>query len=166
MTVATTPADAVPLDAERGHDGASGDDGVQVADRDLEGASLTDRDLEGASLPDLDVDGARATARDLDAGSGVRRWAILVLTAPIVAYRRISPAFPATCRFHPSCSAYALAALHTHGPLVGLGLTVWRLLRCQPFHPGGYDPVPLPRHRSRRSRNRRSSGASRWTTSI
>ncbi|MGH3728999.1 MAG: membrane protein insertion efficiency factor YidD, partial [Micromonosporaceae bacterium] len=73
------------------------------------------------------------------------------LAAPIVAYRRwVSPALPARCRFYPSCSAYALQALATHGALRGTALTVWRLLRCHPFHPGGYDPVPpAPRRRTR-----------------
>ncbi len=66
-----------------------------------------------------------------------------VLLAPIVAYRRwISPALPARCRFYPSCSTYAVEAITTHGAWRGFRLTVWRLLRCQPFHPGGYDPVP------------------------
>ena len=62
----------------------------------------------------------------------------------------ISPLLPPTCRFHPSCSQYALEALREHGALRGLGLTLWRLLRCHPFHPGGYDPVPhrytVPHH--------------------
>ncbi|MCA2212735.1 membrane protein insertion efficiency factor YidD [Jidongwangia harbinensis] len=72
-----------------------------------------------------------------------------LLTAPIVAYRRyLSPALPARCRFYPSCSAYALQALARHGALRGSALAIWRLLRCHPFHPGGFDPVPDPiRHR-------------------
>ncbi|MFC7547151.1 membrane protein insertion efficiency factor YidD [Plantactinospora sp. GCM10030261] len=71
-----------------------------------------------------------------------------VLTGAIVAYRRwISPALPARCRFHPTCSAYALEAVTRHGAFRGTGLAVRRLLRCHPFHPGGYDPVPVPGRR-------------------
>jgi uncharacterized protein len=72
-----------------------------------------------------------------------------MLTAAIVAYRRyLSPVLPARCRFYPSCSAYALEAVAKHGAIRGSGLAIWRLLRCHPFHPGGYDPVPGPnRHR-------------------
>lgn len=71
-----------------------------------------------------------------------------LLTAVVVAYRRyVSPALPARCRFYPSCSAYAQEALAKHGALRGTGLAVWRLLRCHPFHPGGYDPVPDPNRR-------------------
>ena len=72
-----------------------------------------------------------------------------LLTAAIVAYRRyLSPALPDRCRFYPSCSAYALEAIAKHGAIRGFGLAVWRILRCHPFHPGGYDPVPDPiRHR-------------------
>lgn len=69
-----------------------------------------------------------------------------VLIWPITAYRRwVSPALPDRCRFYPSCSAYALEAIRTHGALRGLRLAAWRLLRCQPFNPGGYDPVPPPK---------------------
>lgn len=66
-----------------------------------------------------------------------------MLALPIIAYRRwLSPVLPVRCRFYPSCSAYAMEALARHGAWRGAGLAVWRLLRCHPFHPGGYDPVP------------------------
>ena len=58
-------------------------------------------------------------------------------------YRRfISPMFPPCCRFTPTCSAYALEAIQKYGALKGGYLAVCRILRCNPFHPGGYDPVP------------------------
>ena len=54
----------------------------------------------------------------------------------------VSPLLPRACRFYPSCSTYALTALERHGALRGAYLTVKRILRCHPFHPGGLDPVP------------------------
>ena len=54
----------------------------------------------------------------------------------------ISPVLPASCRFHPSCSEYARQAVSRHGAGKGSWLSLRRLLRCHPFHPGGYDPVP------------------------
>ena len=54
----------------------------------------------------------------------------------------ISPLLPRSCRFEPSCAAYAEEALHRHHVLRALWLTARRLLRCHPFHAGGYDPVP------------------------
>ena len=54
----------------------------------------------------------------------------------------ISPLFPASCRFTPTCSAYALEAIQKYGPGKGLFLSIKRVLKCNPFHEGGYDPVP------------------------
>ena len=54
----------------------------------------------------------------------------------------ISPLLPPCCRFTPTCSAYAVEAIQRYGAIVGTGLAVWRLLRCNPFCAGGYDPVP------------------------
>jgi putative membrane protein insertion efficiency factor len=73
-----------------------------------------------------------------------------LVVLPIIAYRRwVSPVMPARCRFYPSCSAYALEAVETHGALRGVYLAARRLLRCHPFHPGGYDPVPSRGRRTR-----------------
>lgn len=68
---------------------------------------------------------------------------VKALQAPIWFYRgAISPMFPASCRFTPTCSAYAMEALRVHGPLRGLWLTFWRVMRCHPWGGSGYDPVP------------------------
>lgn len=70
-----------------------------------------------------------------------------LLLAPIILYRRFLSPLKATpsCRFHPTCSAYALESIEVHGALRGSFLAVRRILKCHPFHPGGLDPVP-PRH--------------------
>ena len=65
-----------------------------------------------------------------------------VLVAPIRGYQRfISPALPRRCKYHPSCSDYAVQAIRTYGVLRGLVLAAWRLLRCNPWSHGGFDPV-------------------------
>jgi putative membrane protein insertion efficiency factor len=79
----------------------------------------------------------------------VRTWPALALIAPIRFYQRfITPYTPATCRYYPTCSAYAVTALRTRGAIVGTALTVWRLLRCNPWSDGGIDHVPVTGWRS------------------
>lgn len=65
------------------------------------------------------------------------------LLLPVRVYRwLLSPLLPKACRFYPSCSAYAMEALKTHGAVKGIWLSALRLSRCHPFHEGGFDPVP------------------------
>ncbi len=65
-----------------------------------------------------------------------------LVTLPIHAYRRlIGPLLPQTCKYEPGCSSYALQAIEEFGILRGLVLASWRLLRCNPWSHGGYDPV-------------------------
>ncbi len=74
------------------------------------------------------------------------RLARAIASAPIVAYQRfISPAIPRRCRYEPTCSRYAVDAIRRYGILRGLVLAGWRLLRCNPWSHGGYDPVELQR---------------------
>ena len=69
-----------------------------------------------------------------------------IVVAPIVAYQRvISPALPRRCRYEPTCSAYAVRAVQEYGILRGLVLAGWRILRCNPWSHGGFDPVEAQR---------------------
>ena len=69
-----------------------------------------------------------------------------VLVAALRGYQyAIRPMLGANCRFFPSCSEYAIEALERHGATRGSCLAMWRLCKCHPYHPGGYDPVPEAR---------------------
>lgn len=69
--------------------------------------------------------------------------AVQLLLLPLRFYKwAISPLLPPMCRFHPSCSVYAMGAIAVHGPVKGLALAIRRLTRCHPFNAGGFDPVP------------------------
>ncbi len=71
----------------------------------------------------------------------MRQFLILFVRGYQVA---LSPLLPAACRYHPTCSNYAIEALEKHGAFGGTWLAVKRIARCHPFRPGGFDPVPEP----------------------
>lgn len=73
-----------------------------------------------------------------------RNLARFPLLAVIRLYQNtVSPSLPPnTCRFYPTCSHYGYQAIYKYGALKGTGMAIWRVLRCNPFNPGGYDPVP------------------------
>ncbi len=75
------------------------------------------------------------------------KWIKIIFTWPLLllvkAYQYlISPLTPSSCRFHPTCSEYAIQALKKHGPVKGLILSIKRILKCHPWGSSGYDPVP------------------------
>jgi len=71
-----------------------------------------------------------------------------VLVKALNLYQGARAGKPSPCRYHPSCSSYAIEAIEIHGAIRGAGLATWRVLRCQPFASYGYDPVPAPKSRS------------------
>jgi uncharacterized protein len=73
----------------------------------------------------------------------IRELLVQLLLLPLRFYKAaISPFLPPMCRFHPSCSVYAMGAIAVHGPLKGTFLAARRVTRCHPFNLGGFDPVP------------------------
>lgn len=75
--------------------------------------------------------------------NGLKKFFIKFFCFLIRAYQIcISPLHPPCCRFTPTCSAYALEAIKKYGPVKGLYLSIKRILKCNPYHEGGYDPVP------------------------
>ena len=86
----------------------------------------------------------RTTAFDQFAAAGRLKSGLTRLLMGAVRLYQItlSPFLGGQCRFHPTCSTYALQALESHGPFKGAGLAIKRLLKCHPFHPGGFDPPP------------------------
>jgi uncharacterized protein len=111
---------------------------------------LASPELDSAGTTRDEETGGALTPRDVRTRGGVARvgWVLGVpvrwlLLSFIWVYRNtVSPILPPTCRYHPSCSAYAWGALQTHGAAKGTVLAIWRVLRCNPFTPGGLDPVP------------------------
>jgi putative membrane protein insertion efficiency factor len=87
-----------------------------------------------------------AAGRRADGPSRAVQSARFAATLPILLYRRlVSPLLGPRCRYYPSCSAYAVEAIRRYGILRGLVLAVWRVLRCNPWSPGGYDPIEAQR---------------------
>ncbi|MHC0552128.1 membrane protein insertion efficiency factor YidD [Salinicoccus sp. CNSTN-B1] len=75
-----------------------------------------------------------------------------ILLSMIRFYQKaISPMFPPSCRFYPTCSNYSIDAVQEHGALKGGYLAVRRILKCHPFHEGGFDPVPVKNKKNDKS---------------
>jgi hypothetical protein len=97
--------------------------------------------MTNSQTPGAGGDGHRPDAEHQ--GSGLDRWLSGALIGTLRLYQRlVSPLVPPSCRFYPSCSCYACDALAKHGLRRGGRLALTRLLRCHPFHAGGWDPVP------------------------
>ena len=87
-----------------------------------------------------------------------------IAVAPVRAYQRlISPLLPRRCKYHPSCSQYAVQAIESYGILRGSALAAWRLLRCNPWSHGGYDPVSDQALFKRPARSSRAASRPRRT---
>ncbi len=140
---------------QRGHDHGHDDGfdpghrhgpGVAPAQDPGRGAERARRPSPGPSEPGAPSAGGAAPPAPRGVLSALSRGLVEALILPIRGYQRfLSPFTPPTCRFRPTCSAYAVEALRTHGLLRGLALSVRRILRCHPFSEPGPDPVPPPR---------------------
>lgn len=97
-----------------------------------------------------------AVALIRQAVQGLRAAVVAVLLLPVHLWRATAVMRQPRCRYYPSCSTYAVGALRVHGPLRGSAMAAWRLLRCNPWSPGGIDHVPPSRTRGATSV--RSSG--------
>jgi uncharacterized protein len=87
--------------------------------------------------------GARCEVQEVSDGPVMRALLVQLLLMPLRFYKwAISPLLPPMCRFHPSCSVYAMGAIAVHGPFKGSWLAARRVTRCHPFNAGGFDPVP------------------------
>ena len=94
-----------------------------------------------------EADGSAGQSTLFPRPRSILAWVLAPITWLIIAlircYQRwISPGLPPSCRFAPSCSQYALEAVQRYGALKGVWLGARRLVRCHPWHPGGFDPVP------------------------
>lgn len=96
--------------------------------------------LDAASSHAHALDDAPEMSRLGSRGKSAAAWMMLLLVRFYIAF--LSPFFGGACRFHPSCSNYAAEAITRHGARRGLSLALRRLLRCNPFTKGGFDPVP------------------------
>lgn len=89
---------------------------------------------------------ATASPSPRASNSAIARAARALAIAPLVVYQKaISPVLPSRCKYEPTCSRYAIEAIGSYGVLRGIVLAGWRLLRCNPWSDGGYDPVQSQR---------------------
>lgn len=100
--------------------------------------------------------GSETDSANRPPAAGRGSWLARLLILPIRGYQLfISPVLPPTCRYYPTCSAYAVEALRVHGAVRGTWLAIRRIARCHPWHWSGYDPVP-PRGARRSGAERRA----------
>jgi uncharacterized protein len=71
-------------------------------------------------------------------------WVLRAIRVAMTPFASMTSVTPRVCKYEPTCSAYAEQAVRAHGPLRGLAMAVWRVLRCNPWSRGGYDPVERP----------------------